>query len=84
MTIWSCHSRLYVSLFGSDDPNDFITFFFYFDAVKCEEFEAALESFNKALDLAEDQDDIAAQNAIRKALEEVLHVFINIFTIDNI
>ncbi|CAL1526419.1 unnamed protein product [Lymnaea stagnalis] len=39
--------------------------------VKCGEYEAASDSFTQALELAEDQNDKAAQNAIKKALEEV-------------
>ncbi|BFZ01390.1 hypothetical protein BsWGS_04429 [Bradybaena similaris] len=38
---------------------------------KCGEYEAASTSFQQALDLAQDQNDKAAQNAIKKALEEV-------------
>ncbi|RUS85830.1 hypothetical protein EGW08_006382 [Elysia chlorotica] len=39
--------------------------------VKCGEYDAASDSFTQALELAEDQDDKAAQSAIKKALEEV-------------
>jgi len=39
--------------------------------VKCGELEAASETFTKALDLAEAQNDDSAQTAIKKALEEV-------------
>lgn len=39
--------------------------------VKLGELEAASETFTKALDLAEDQNDTSAQTAIKKALEEV-------------
>ncbi|GFS07544.1 tetratricopeptide repeat protein 25 [Elysia marginata] len=39
--------------------------------VKCGEYDAASDSFTQALELAEDQDDKAAQTAIKKALEEV-------------
>ncbi|XP_055874374.1 outer dynein arm-docking complex subunit 4-like isoform X1 [Biomphalaria glabrata] len=39
--------------------------------VKCEELEAASDSFTLALELAEQQNDKAAQNAIKKALQDV-------------
>lgn len=39
--------------------------------VKCENYEAASDAFTLALELAENQNDKAAQNAIKKALEEV-------------
>lgn len=39
--------------------------------VKCGEYDAASDSFTQALELAEEQEDKAAQAAIKKALEEV-------------
>ncbi|XP_012939492.1 tetratricopeptide repeat protein 25 isoform X4 [Aplysia californica] len=39
--------------------------------VKCGELEAASETFTRALELAEDQEDRSAESAIKKALEEV-------------
>ena len=43
---------------------------YYVLSVKRGELEAASETFTKALDLAEDQNDTSAQTAIKKALEE--------------
>jgi len=39
--------------------------------VKCGELEASSETFTRALELAEDQNDMSAQAAIKKALDEV-------------
>ncbi|XP_071101077.1 outer dynein arm-docking complex subunit 4-like [Haliotis cracherodii] len=39
--------------------------------VKCNEFQAAADSFERALEMAEAQQDSAAEQAIKKALEDV-------------
>ena len=38
--------------------------------MKCGELEASSETFTRALELAEDQNDTSAQTAIKKALDE--------------
>ena len=46
-------------------------YIYIFLSVKCGELEASSETFTRALELAEDQNDMSAQAAIKKALDEV-------------
>ena len=41
------------------------------NAVKLKELEAASESFDRALQLAKSQQDRAAENAIRRAIDDI-------------
>jgi hypothetical protein len=43
----------------------------FFLSVKCDELQAAADSFSRALEVAEELEDESAQSAIKRAMEEV-------------
>ena len=48
-----------------------IIIMYFHVAVKCGDYQEALDSFEKALDMARLQNDKQAESAIKKALEDV-------------
>ena len=56
--------------FLAESPTLYFSIFYQF-SVKLENYQAAIDSFEKALEMAKAQKDRSAESAIRKAIDEV-------------